>query len=94
LNKVGPTGSNSRQIIQGWFITIAIMVIMIIMLPSMNVQVLMPHKVETPYHDNDLIMTPTISPHILILHISPICVKLLKPPKIQIPTPNTSFRIC
>ena len=22
------------------------------------------------------------------------CVKLLKPPKIQIPTPNTSFRIC
>jgi hypothetical protein len=25
---------------------------------------------------------------------SKICVKLLKPPKIQIPTPNTSFRIC
>jgi hypothetical protein len=25
---------------------------------------------------------------------SKICVKLLKPPKIQIPTPNISFRIC
>jgi hypothetical protein len=25
---------------------------------------------------------------------SKICVKLLKPPKITIPTPNTSFRIC
>jgi hypothetical protein len=25
---------------------------------------------------------------------SKICVKLLKPPKIQIPTPSTSFRIC
>jgi hypothetical protein len=25
--------------------------------------------------------------------ISKICVKLLKPPEIQIPTPNTSFRI-
>jgi hypothetical protein len=25
---------------------------------------------------------------------SKICVKLHKPPKIQIPTPNTSFRIC
>jgi hypothetical protein len=25
---------------------------------------------------------------------SKICVKLLKPPKIQVPTPNTSFRIC
>jgi hypothetical protein len=25
---------------------------------------------------------------------SKICVKLLKPPKIQIPMPNTSFRIC
>jgi hypothetical protein len=25
---------------------------------------------------------------------SKIYVKLLKPPKIQIPTPNTSFRIC
>jgi hypothetical protein len=23
-----------------------------------------------------------------------ICVKLLKPPEIQIPTPNTSYRIC
>jgi hypothetical protein len=25
---------------------------------------------------------------------SKICVKLLKPPKIQIPTPNTSFWVC
>jgi hypothetical protein len=25
---------------------------------------------------------------------SKMCVKLLKPPKIQIPTPKTSFRIC
>jgi hypothetical protein len=25
---------------------------------------------------------------------SKICVKLLKPPKIQIPMPNTSFRMC
>jgi hypothetical protein len=25
---------------------------------------------------------------------SKICVKLLKPPKLQIPTPSTSFRIC